>query len=208
MTAQKFFPALFLMSVLFLSASAPGPDSEQAKRAEEALKSLGFPPQVEKNPIGERLQYRSSPKLIAGGTVLTVTVFIAPTEKQAREILEAVCGTYTAPTYGPADKIDVGAAEKASVFKSLGGWLPNPPYWIPYGHVGGHFLCGNVYAAVTQERAETAPLEKQPDAKASGQRLAAGIQTDVVELLKKLTIALRDKGACRIASPVTKTPLP
>ena len=190
-------PAACLILTNSLVAAGQATAAAQTERAREALKSLGFDAQVETTAIGDRLQYRSAPKLTAGGVVLTVTIFITPTEKQAREVLEAVCGTYIAPTYGPAEKIDIGLTEKASVFKSLGGWLPNPPYWVPYGHVGGHFLCGSIYAAVTQERAEASPLKTQPEAKASGQRLAAGIQPDVVELLKKLAKALMDKGACR-----------
>jgi len=189
--------AFCLISAISAPAATQATAAAQTERAREALKSLGFDAQVETTAIGDRLQYRSAPKLTAGGVVTSLTVFITPTEKQAREVLEAVCGTYIAPTYGPAEKLDIGLTEKASVFKSLGGWLPNPPYWVPYGHVGGHFLCGSIYAAVTQERAEASPLKTQPEAKASGQRLAAGIQPDVVELLKKLAKALMDKGACR-----------
>jgi len=190
-------PAACLILTNSSVAAGQATAAAQTERAREALKSLGFDAQVETTAIGDRLQYRSAPKLTAGGVVTSLTVFITPTEKQAREVLEAVCGTYIAPTYGPAEKLDIGLMEKATVFKSLGGWLPNPPYWIPYGHVGGHFLCGSIYAAVTQERAEASPLKTQPEAKASGQRLAAGIQPDVVELLKKLAKALTNKGACR-----------
>lgn len=193
---ERVGSALALFAILS-AAVGSGQISDRAKRAEEAMKSLGYEPKVETTPLGDRLQYRSPGKLAAGGAGLSLTVFLTPTEKQAREVMDAVCSLYISPTYGPADKIDIGLPEKASVFKSLGGWLPDPPYWVSYGHVGGHALCGSVYAAVTQEGADSAPQKDQADAKASGRRIAAKIQPEAVALLKKLTKALIDAGVCR-----------